>query len=83
MDGPAVAGKTGPKWELVAQERVKAAIRKFSDSGVWRTVPVAHRIAELVIVQEIEGDDKNFSDITTLVGRVEWIVRGREYGRRT
>jgi hypothetical protein len=68
---------------LVAQERAEVAISKSSDSGVWRIVQSLTESHDFVTEQPSKGDDKSFSDITTLAGWIEWVERGREYARRT
>ena len=47
----------------------------------WKFV-VQERAEFAIWKSSDSGDDKSFSDITTLAGRVEWVVRGREYARR-
>lgn len=57
-----------------------AALRiAYSDSGVWRIVPLT---GDMQIAQALEDDDDNYSDVATVTGDVRWIVRGTDWKAR-
>lgn len=79
---PAGTGKTGPKWELLSQERVKAAVKKFNKPLADMLARDANegdtRLAVTDFLCEGLGYDK-YADLTT-----EYGVKGdfADYGVR-